>query len=309
MIRMKASRLSACLATLSVLTLSACATPIARPTGPGPVGQAEGRWRQQAHWIPMTDRDGTPRLLYARVCRPDGDAPAHVAVLNHGTGPTRYILEPDACSDEAPRWFLERGYVVVMPIRRGYGATGGQDSALQAVGPNGMHKCDDLEPGLIATEAARDIEATVDYATALPGVRPDGVVAVGASTGGYTVIGLDSRPNPKVAAMVNVSGGIGGRIGGAIGQVCHADRMVRDAGRLGATAKTPMLWIYATNDTFFSPDLGRAMHRAFTAAGGKAEFVEPGVFGTDGHTMFSGRGGSNLWGSPVERYLAQQLKP
>jgi len=153
--------------------VSACAAPVVRPTGPGPVGQAEGRWRQQVHWMPMSDRDGTRRLLYARVCRPESDAPVPVAVLNHGTGPTRYILEPQACSDEAPRWFLDRGYMVVMPIRRGYGATGGPDSAFLALGPGGLRKCDDLEPAVIASEAARDIEAAVKYATAPPGALRD----------------------------------------------------------------------------------------------------------------------------------------
>jgi len=46
-----------------------------------------------------------------------------------------------------------------------------------------------------------------------------------------------------------------------------------------------MLWVYATNDTFFSPDLGRAMHAAYTGAGGKAEFVDVGLFGADGHML------------------------
>lgn len=296
-------------AAIAYLFLTACAVPIARPTGPGPVGEAKGRWRQQAHWIPMQDADGTQRLLYARVCRPEGDKPAHVAVLNHGTGLTKAILQPQACDDEPPAWFLHRGYLVVMPLRRGYGATGGPDSAALAAGPHGVRRCDDVQPALTGLEAARDIAAAVDYATALPEARPDGAVVLGVSTGGYAAMAFDSLPHPKVAAIVNVSGGSGGRFGGGLGQVCHADRMVAGAGRFGATASTPMLWLYATNDTYFSPDLGRAMHAAFTAAGGRAEFVEPGVFGHDGHALFVGFGGSSLWGPPVERYLAQRIGP
>ncbi len=283
--------------------VSACAVPLARPSGPGPVGQAEGRWRQQAHWIPMQDEDGTARLLYARVCRPEGDAVARVLVYNHGTGPTRFILEPHACDSEAMRWFLDRGFMVVQPIRRGYGATGGADSASLAAGPGGVRRCDDLQPAAMALEAARDVAAAVDYATTLPNARPDGAVVLGVSTGGYTALAYNSRPHPKVAAVVNVSGGIGGRIGGAIGQVCHADRMIRGAGQLGATAAVPMLWLYATNDTFFSPDLGRAMFTAYSTAGGKGEIVEPGIYQYDGHAMFIGQGGSRLWGPPLERYL------
>ena len=257
----------------------------------------------------MQDQDGTPRLLYARVCRPEGDAPARVVVYNHGTGPDRIIMQPHDCSSEAMSWFLRRGFMVVQPVRRGYGATGGPDSAYNLAGPQGIRRCDDLQPAAMALESARDAAAAVDYATALPGARPDGAVVLGVSTGGYTAIAFNSRPHPKVSAVVNVSGGIGGRIGGNIGQVCHADRMVQDAGKLGTTAATPMLWLYATNDTFFSPDLGRAMHAAYTAAGGKAEFIEPGVFGYDGHAMFNGIGGSRLWGPPLESYLARQAKP
>ncbi len=285
------------------ILLAACAAPIAPPTDPGPVGAINGRWREQAHWVPMVDKDNTSRLLYARICRPEGEGPARVAVLNHGTGLTKAILRPHNCDDEAPRWFLRHGYMVVMPLRRGYGATGGVDSALMALGPNGLRKCDDLQPGVIALESARDVAAAVEYATALPGAQRDQAVVIGASTGGYTAIAYNSLPHPKVSAVINVSGGIGGRIGGAIGQVCHADRMVADAGKLGATATTPMLWVYATNDSFFSPDLGRAMHGAYTAAGGRANFVEPGVFGYDGHAMFNGVGGVRLWGPPLEEYL------
>ena len=294
-------------AAAAITPLAGCAAPVARPTGPGPVGEAGGRWRQQAHWVPMQDADGTPRLLYAHVCRPEGSAPARVVVLNHGTGPDRPIVQAYACDDETPEWFLRRGYLVIAPLRRGYGATGGAYSEDLAVGPRGARRCDEVDPYRQALETARDIAAAVDYATTLPGARPDGAVVVGVSTGGYGTIAYASQSHPMVAALVNVSGGRGGRIGGGLGQVCHADRLVEGAGRYGATASTPMLWLYATNDSFFSPDLGRAMHAAFTGAGGQAEFVETGVFGYDGHGMLGGFASSQRWGPLVESYLARQL--
>ena len=222
----------------------------------GEGGDIKGRWRQQAHWVPMQDQDGTPRLLYARVCRPPGEAPARVVVINHGTGLTRTILEPEACSAEAPEWFLDRGYMVVMPLRRGYGATVGPVSEHLVVGPQGIRRCDDVQPAMTGLEAARDIAATVDYATALPGARPGGAVVLGVSTGGYATMAFNSVPHPKVVAAINVSGGSGGRFGGGLGQVCHADRMIDGAAKLGASASTPMLWFYARNDSYFSPDLG-----------------------------------------------------
>lgn len=254
----------------------------------------------------MQEAAGTPRLIYARVCRPEGDAPARVVVLNHGTGPDRPILQPYACDNEMAEWFLRRDYLVVSPVRRGYGATGGAWSEDLAVGPNGTGGCEGVNPYIQALETARDIAAAVEYATALPGARPDGAVVVGISTGGYGTIAYASQPHPKVTALISVSGGRGGRYGGGLGQVCHAERLIEGAGRYGTTASTPMLWLYATNDSYFSPDLGRAMYAAFTAAGGKAEFVETGVYGYDGHAMFGSFTGSQRWGPILERYLARQ---
>src|SRR5437588_11750381 len=53
---------------------------------PGPVGTPEGVWREQIHWVPL-DIAGTRYLLYTRVCRPPGEAPARVVVIAHGLPP------------------------------------------------------------------------------------------------------------------------------------------------------------------------------------------------------------------------------
>ncbi len=272
---------------------------------PGPVAAPSGRWREQGYWLAAQDSDGTPRLIYAQVCRPEGSGPFRVVVLNHGTGPDRPVLQPVACDSEAAGWFLRRNLLIVAPIRRGFGVTGGawgEDLARRGPG------CDGVDPYRQAIETARDIAAAVEFATALPEARPDGAIVVGQSTGGYGTIAYASQPHPKVAALVNFAGGRGGRVGGNIGNVCHPERLVEAAGRFGSTAgSTPMLWLYATNDQFFSPDLGRAMHQAFTAAGGKAEFVETGLSGFDGHGSFRSTGGSQRWGPILDRYLAQQF--
>ena len=255
----------------------------------------------------MQDRDGTPRLLYARVCRPAGDPPARAVVLNHGNGALYAAEQPLLCTHEAVEWFLRRGYAVMMPIRRGFGATGGKYSEGLAAGPHGVRSCEDQNPYLQALEGTRNVEAAVDYVTALPGVQPRDAVVLGVSTGGYASIAYSSVPHPKVGALINVSGGRGGRGGSTIAQVCHADRVIDGVRRFGETAQTPMLWVYATNDHVISPDLARQMHKAYTEAGGKAEFSQTGTFGFDGHALFLGWSGSLMWGPPVERYLARQF--
>ena len=77
-----------------------------------------------------------------------------------------------------------------LPEWRGYGATGGD----WAESYGGCAQADYVHAGL---ETARDIAATVDYATTLPGIRPDGAVVVGQSAGGWGAIAYDSQPHPS----------------------------------------------------------------------------------------------------------------
>lgn len=252
--------------------------------------------------VPMTDAAGGQHRLQARVCRPDGPGPARLAVINHGSPPNadarpRMVLS--RCGDEAARWFTARGYAVAFALRRGYGATGGD----WAEGYGRCAQADYLRAGL---ETARDIAAVVDAGMALPGIRPDGAVVVGQSAGGWGTMALASAPHPRVAAMVVMAGGRGGHQDGVPDRNCHPERLAETAGLLGATARTPMLWVYAVNDSYFAPPIAEAMHRAFTAAGGTAELVQPGPFGRDGHQLFFGPGGSAVWGPVVERYLARR---
>lgn len=267
------------------------------------VGFSESR--DQIHAIPVTDAAGLTIQLRARVCRPSGDAPARLVVINHGSPPdptARPRMQLGRCDQEAAQWFLRRGYIVTFALRRGYGATGGY----WAEGYGGCAHADYVRAGI---ETARDIKAVVDYATTLPFVRPDGAVVVGQSAGGWGTIAYDSLPHPRMAAFVVMAGGRGGHQHNVPNQNCHPEQLAEAAGHFGATASTPMLWIYAANDSFFAPPIVRALYQAFTAAGGKAELQQPGAYDGDGHRLFFGPGGSAVWGPMVEQYLARELTP
>jgi dienelactone hydrolase len=268
---------------------------------PGPDGAPTGPWREQIHWVPM-NADGVPRLLYTRVCRPPGDAPARVVVIAHGTPAQlsdRGTMKPYMCNSEVARWFLDRGFIVVSSLRRGYGATGGTPDDLMPPCARGLR--DYARTGL---SSAADIAATIDYAAALPFARPTGIVLVGQSAGGLGAIAYDSMPHPRVSAIVNFAGGHGGHQDNQPNQNCQPDRLALAAATLARSATTPMLWIYTANDSFFSPDIASAMYAAYAQAGGKAEFHQLPAFGSDGHHLFGDRGGSAIWGPLVERYLA-----
>jgi dienelactone hydrolase len=255
--------------------------------------------------IPLTTADGATVQLQARVCRPAGTARARLVVLNHGSPPhdsSRPTMKLGRCEDDTAQWFLARGYVVVFALRRGYGATGGDWAETYG----GCEKAHYQRAGL---ETARDIDAVVAYATALPFVRPDGAVVVGHSAGAWGAIAYDSLPHPKVAAFINMSGGRGAHQEEAASGNCRPERLAEAARHFGKTASTPMLWVYPANDTYFPPAIAKSMYDAFVAAGGKADFEQPGPRDGEGHGLFGGAGGAAIWGPLVERYLARQLSP
>jgi dienelactone hydrolase len=265
----------------------------------GPVGSPEGPWRMQIHWVPL-DISGTHYLLQGRVCRPAGEAPARVVVIAHGSPPSadaRPAMTPVSCDSEAARWFLDRGFVVIAALRRGYGATGG-------FWAEGYGKCPDADYARAGLESARDIAATVDYAAALPFARPQGIVLVGQSAGGWGAIAYNSTPHPRVTAIVNMAGGRGGHQNDVPNSNCRPDLLAAGAGQLARGATTPMLWVYAENDSFFAPAIATALYTAYAQNGGGAEFEHLGAFSNDGHRLFFGPGGSQIWGPLVTRYLA-----
>jgi pimeloyl-ACP methyl ester carboxylesterase len=278
----------------------------------GPVGEEAGPFRERLHRVPVPEEGGGPApLVEMRLCRPPGAAEAApLAVLNHGSPPNaaaRPGMRPAACEAEPVRWFLARGYAVALPLRRGYGASGGAWA-------EGFGRCGSPDFGSAGRETARDIAAALAYARALPEVRADtGALVVGHSAGGWGAVALAGQHPQGVAAVVSLAGGRGGWAGGTPGANCRPDLLVAEAGRLGAAAAArrapPMLWVYAANDSFFGPRLAAALHAAFTAKGGAASLVDLPAFGRDGHGLFFARDGSAVWGPVLEGWLAARGLP
>lgn len=296
------------LAALLLLAVAGCASEIPSPTErrAGPLDRAEGPWAQQTHALPVTEADGTHRLILARLCRPPGEGTHRLAVLNHGKPVTAAEIAAftlPSCEAEQVRWFLERGFAVLLPLRRGYGATAG---ALAERNP-ACTPARDYGPS--ALETARDIRAAIAYGARLPGIAPDRVVVVGQSAGGLGAVALASQNDPHVSALVSMAGGDGGHLNRVAGAVCQPQALLAAMARFGATARAPMLWVYTANDSYFAPDLAADMHRAYTEAGGRAELAALPGWGRDGHILFTSRGGSVVWGPVVERFLALPARP
>ena len=239
--------------------------------------------------------------LVTRVMKSPGEARQPLVVINHGSpadSSQRTKMEPPRYS-ALSSWFLARGYVVALPLRRGYGETGG--AWAEAYG-----RCETPDYYSAGLQSAADVQATIDFMRTQPYVAPDRTLVVGQSAGGWATVALSSRNPPGVPGMINFAGGRGGHQklpGGGIGN-CTPDALVQAAARYGATARVPLLWIYAENDSFFEPALARRMAAAYDAAGGKATYRPVGAFGRDGHSLASSDSGAPIWQPLVQSFLA-----
>ncbi len=254
------------------------------------------------------DREQVVRLpgpggatLVANVLRPSGEARRPLVVINHGSpadsGQRATMAVPRFAALSS--WFLARGYVVALPLRRGYGETGGAWAETYG-------RCDTPDYYGAGLQGAADIRATVDFLRGQPYVAPDRTVVVGQSAGGWAAAALSSQNPPGVAGMVNFAGGRGGHQRlpqGGIGN-CTPQALVEAAARYGATARVPMLWLYAANDSFFEPALAQRMAAAYTGAGGRATYRPLAAFGRDGHSLAGNADGVAIWGPLVESFLA-----
>ncbi|RVT97507.1 hypothetical protein EOD42_06690 [Rhodovarius crocodyli] len=247
--------------------------------------------------------DGT--RLQTRLCRPDTPGPHRLLIMNHGAqfrAEIRSVLVPAPCDSEPVDWFTDRGYAVAVPLRRGHGASTGE--WMESFGP-----CEDPDFLRVGRETARDIRAVLEELLHHPGIEPDHAVILGESAGGWGSIALAAERPSGVAAIINVAGGRGGWAGGRARQNCAAPRLIETMGLFGRTARVPMLWLYAINDSYFGPSLAGSMFEAFTAAGGVAEMTVLPQTAPDGHFMFFHDKGSETWGPRVELFLRSLAPP
>ena len=239
--------------------------------------------------------------LVANVMRPPGDDKKPLVVINHGSpadGSQRARMQPPRFNGLSS-WFVSRGYVVALPLRRGYGESGG--GWAEAYG-----SCSNPDYYNAGLQGAADIKATLDYMRGQPYVAPDRSIIVGQSAGGWATVAFSSQNPANVAGMIDFAGGRGGHQkmpDGTLGN-CGPSALVTAAGKYGSTARVPILWVFAANDSFFEPSLAKRMFDAYNAAGGKGTFRPLGAFGSDGHNLASSDSGVPVWQGPVSEFLA-----
>jgi dienelactone hydrolase len=246
--------------------------------------------------VPMTiSRPGGIQslTLEATLYRPAGPGPFPLVILSHGTSRNPKQRAGRRLRYDAQSWeFVSMGFAVIIPMRRGYGHSEGEYAEIE--GP-----CDCSNFYQAGEESAKDLRATVDYAKTLPFIDTNRMVLVGHSSGGLASLILASQGLPGVRGVVNFAGGRGSKRG----MNCSPDRLIDACAQAGRTTRTPTLWIYTENDTYFPPRLAWEMCEAFHQDGGPAQFVMLPPFAEEGHYLFTDVRGLARWTPVVNRFL------
>jgi len=262
---------------------------------------AEQTIEEEVWAIPVT----LPMIAY--VVRPVGKGPFPLVVMNHGVSLNQRErgFFPLVEFRDAAMWFARRGYMVVAPSGTGYGAAALDDPerGLYSLFFSKVGGCDNPNFRDAGRAVALIDKWIIEYMSDQKLIVPDNVIVVGQSAGGWAAIALSSENVPVVRAIVTFAAGRGGRVGGKPNNNCAPDRLVAATGEFGRTARTPMLWIYTENDTFFGPELSRRMHAAYTGAGGDAEYHLLPPFGNEGHFLVSSPDSLPLWTPLVGAFL------
>lgn len=259
--------------------------------------------REEIVYVPLPPETHWPALV-ATTYRPKGKGPFPLIVLNHGSPASAVQREKMGRYRVLDRVqeFVIRGYAVVVPMRRGYGLTGGKWA--EAYG-----RCDEPDYYAAGEQGAIDIIAAIKYAARLPWVDRRQVVLVGQSAGGFAAMAAASKRPAGVVAVVNFSGGRGGRPDSSPGEPCGADNMKSAISRFAQTIRVPVLWHYAENDRYFSPRHVRDWFGAFEASGAPGSLVMQPPFGRDGHSLFSAAAGRPIWTTAFDVFMLRSGYP
>jgi dienelactone hydrolase len=225
--------------------------------------------------------------------------PLAFAARRHGSPPDPRDRPKVGRYRELPqiRTFVELGFAVIVPIRRGYGATRGTDE-------EDAGSCKHPDYTDAGKQAAQDVLAAVAYAQTLPQVDRDHVVLVGQPAGGFASLAAASYAPKGVVAVVNFSGGRGGNPSKHPGMPCDPQEMAKMIGQFASTTRVPVPWHYVQNDMFFAPEVVATWFAAFQAAGGQGQMIVEPPFGRNGHGMFAVKDSIPIWLPHVEQFLA-----
>src|SRR3954469_22304478 len=166
------------LALLALLT----APPVCAQVIFGSSGAEGDPFRRQQWHVPSPDTD---IAAHALLFRPPGAGPFRLAVIAHAT--TQNVLRRAQMAQPEYRalaaFLVARGFAVLVPERPGHGSTGGKYLEDQG-------GCDEADYARSGRATAEEIASAMSFMRRQPFIKPDGVVIVGHSAGGWGALAL-----------------------------------------------------------------------------------------------------------------------
>jgi dienelactone hydrolase len=235
--------------------------------------------------------------IQMRIYRPAKDGKLPTLVLNHGStgsGVDSARFKQPVDMPAIASFFVQRGWVVVIPARRGRaGSEGKYDEGFSIIRALG-YTCFPSRSLAGADRALRDIEAAMKAILDMPFVDPNRVAIGGVSRGGALSIAYAGMHPNQVKAVINF-------VGGWLGRPCPTMSFVnRSLFNRGAGYPGESIWLYAESDSYYSLSHSRKNFVAFTSAGGRGMFYEYVVPAKNGHWLPNF---PKVWAEDLEAYL------
>ena len=245
---------------------------------------------------PFTE-DGEPISLEVVLVRPLEPGRYPTVVFHHGStgnGSDPSLFRQTFTSNAVTRYFVERGWMVAFPQRRGRGKSDGlYDEGFTA--DRSSYSCREDLAFAGARRALEDLDAITDWIRLRPEVDTTRMLVGGSSRGGVLAV-------THTAELPDIYLGAINFVGGWIAEGCGDYRVInRRLFVKGAAFPGTSLWIYSPNDSFYSLPYSRNNFAAYSAAGGLGTMHEPArAPGLNGHFVVNDR---ELWAGIVDGYL------
>ena len=227
--------------------------------------------------------------------RPPGPGPFPVAVLNHGKDLGLPSMEKRYRSAYAARYFLSRGYAVILPMMRGFAGSEGQ---------TWVKGCDLANIGLNHAKDIRDLLLALPHSDISPWLDLRKIVISGQSLGGWNALAAGSLNISGVKGLVNFAGGIH-----APGCALWEYELEAAAGRYGAPTRIPSIWFYGDNDSKFSPAVWKEMKERYSQGSGRVTLVDYGRFQDDSHNFLGHIEALPVWIPRLDAFLGDLSLP